>query len=77
MHLIIELYGVILTALKHRNTYLRWIIKVMNSVGIYVSYQFHERGLYQMYYFFLISSRNKINFTHFIVYYMGKQHAEN
>ena len=49
MHLIIELYGVILTALKNRNTYLRWIIKVMNSVGISVSYQFHERELNQMY----------------------------
>ena len=34
--------------LKNRNTYLRWIIKVMNGMGIYVSYQFHEGGLNQM-----------------------------
>ena len=48
MHLRNELYEVILTAFKNRNTYLRRIIKVMNGMGIFVSYQFHERGLYQM-----------------------------
>ena len=40
--------GLYLQHLKNRNTYLRWIIKVMNGMGIFVSYQFHERGLYQM-----------------------------
>ena len=40
-----ELY---LTAFKNGNTNLRWIIKVMNVMGILVSYQFHGRGLYQM-----------------------------
>ena len=51
MLLRIELYGVILTEFKNRNTYLRWISKVISGVGIFVYYQFHERGLYQMYYF--------------------------
>ena len=40
-----ELY---LTAFKNGNTYQQWIIKVMNVMGIFVSHQFHERGLYQM-----------------------------
>ena len=51
MHLRIELYGVMLTAFIDQNTYLRWIIQVMNNAGIFVCYQFHERGLYQMYCF--------------------------
>ena len=48
MYLKNELYGVILTAFKNGITYLRWIIKVMNVMGIFASYQFHERGSYQM-----------------------------
>ena len=48
MHLRNELYGLYLTAFKCWNTYLWWIIKVMNVMGIFVSYQIHERGLYQM-----------------------------
>ena len=43
--------GLCLTAFKNVNTYLPWIIKVMNIKGIFVSYQFHKRGLYQMQYF--------------------------
>ena len=34
--------------LKNRNTYLRWMIKLMNRMGIFDSYQFNERGLYRM-----------------------------
>ena len=48
MYLSNELYWVTLTTFKNRNTYLRWIIKAMNGLGIFVFYQFHERGLYQM-----------------------------
>ena len=43
--------GLYITAFKNGNTYLRWTIKVMNVMGIFVSYQFYERGLYQMSYF--------------------------
>ena len=48
MHLRNELYRIISPAFKTRNTYLRWITTVMNGMGIFVSYQFHERGEYQM-----------------------------
>ena len=68
--------GLILTAFKKRNTYLRWNIKVMNGMGIFVSYKFHEWGLYQMSYF-PYSKGNKIIFTHFIVDYMCKQRVES
>ena len=40
--------GLYSTAFKNGNTYLRWIMKVMNVMGIFVSYHFHEMGLYQM-----------------------------
>ena len=48
----------------------------MNGMGICVSYQFHERGFIRCN-IFLISKGNKINFTHIIVDYMGKQHIES
>ena len=43
--------GLYSTAFKNGNTYLRWIIKVMKVMGIFVSYQFRVMGLYQMGYF--------------------------
>ena len=61
--------------LANRNTSLWWIILVMNGIGIFVSYQFHERGCIKCN-SFLFSKGNKINFTHFIVDYMGKQNVE-
>ena len=45
MHLRNELYGLYLTAFKNGNTYLRWIIKVMNVRVIFVSYQFSRKGV--------------------------------
>ena len=48
MHLKNLLYGVIFNSIKNGNTYLQWIIKVMNVMGVFVSFQFHERELYQM-----------------------------
>ena len=68
--------GLYLTAFKNGNTYLWWIIKVVNVMGIFVSYQFHERGCIKCN-VFLISKGNKINFTHIIVNYMGKQYVES
>ena len=76
MHLRNELYGVILTAFKNRNSYLLWIFEVMNCMGIFVSYQFQEKGGCIKCSIFLICKGNKINFTHIIVDYMGKQHVE-
>ena len=55
-----------------KKTYLRWINKVMNVKGIFVSYQFHERGFIKCN-IFLSSKGNKINFTHISVDYMDKQ----
>ena len=45
-------------------------------MGIFVSYQFHERGLCQCN-IFLISKGNEINFAHVILDFMGKQHVES
>ena len=47
----------------------------MNGMGIFVSYQIHERGCIKRN-IFLISKGNIINFTHIIVDYMGNQHVE-
>ena len=75
MHLRNGLYRVILAALTNRNTCLWWIIKVMNGMDIFVSYQFHERNCIKCN-LFLISKGNKTNFTHIIVYYICKQRVE-
>ena len=40
--------GLYLTAFKNGNTYIRWIIKVMNVIGIFVSYQLQGGELNQM-----------------------------
>ena len=40
--------NILLITKGNKMYFLRWIIKVMNVMGIFVSYQFHERGLYQM-----------------------------
>ena len=48
----------------------------MNVIGIFVSYQFHERGCIKCN-IFLISKGNKTNFTHIIVDYTGRQHVES
>ena len=50
----------------------------MNVMDIFVSYQFHEGGggcIKSN--IFPISQGNKMNFTHIIVDYMGKQHVES
>ena len=48
----------------------------MYVTGIFVSYQFHEVG-YIKCNIFLINIGNKINFTHILVDYRGKQHVES
>ena len=47
----------------------------MNNVGIFVSYQFYERGLTKCI-IFMMSKGNKVNFTHIIVNCMGKRHVD-
>ena len=46
-------------------------------MGIFVYYQSHEMGLYQVYVIFFNSKGNKIHFTHIIDYNKDKQHAES
>ena len=47
-----------------------------NGKGIFVSYQYYERGCIKCN-IFLISKGNTINFSYIIVDYMGKQHVGN
>ena len=68
--------GLYLTAFKNGNTYLRWIIKVMNVMGISVLINVTKGGCIKCNNFF-ISEGNKINFIHIIVDYMDKQHVES
>ena len=68
--------GLYITSFKNGITHLRWIIKVMNVMGIFVSYQFQKGGCIKCH-IFLISEGNKLNFTYIIVDYMGKQRVES
>ena len=67
--------GLYFTAFKNGNIYHPWIIKAMNVMGIFVSYQFNERVCIKCN-IFLISKENKIIFTDIIVDYMVKQYVE-
>ena len=51
--------GLYLTAFKNGNTDLRWIINVMNVMGIFVSYQFHDRGVVSNVIFSLLVKETK------------------
>ena len=57
--------GIYLTAFKTGNTDLRWIIKVMNFMGIFISYQFHDRGVVSNVIFSLLGKEPNKFYTHY------------